>query len=350
MDKQKQEAVDINLTLVSKADKDFGKGYQNYNLYKFNICGHSQYLQPTHVRRNNVKCKICLEHDYTVRGETGGFTFVSLADDSNYMLYKREACGHILKLRVQAVGKRTKRNSGETVGHSCSVCYEEKLKADAEKINMTYLGAALHNKGVFRHYVFNSCGHKRDINAACVARGAVICQECVVDKYKQEAAAVGLTYNGAATDQPDIKRNYILECGHTKDIRISHVREGSWTCTECGDTHYTKPSKVYLLKITSPEFSWLKLGYAKDIDIRSSSYGLPKGSVIDTLFSMDVITGLAAMHIEKKLHLQFKSFRINSKSMKKYHKYNGFTECYNTNIQSDLVSALNNIVKENNGQ
>jgi len=324
-------------------------GDANYKQYAFIKCGHICDLQPTHVRRNNVKCKVCLASDYTTRGDKSGFTFVSLADDSDYHLYRREACGHILKLRVQAVGKRIKRNSGDESGHSCLACYEEKLFTDAEKIGMTYLGAALHSKGVFRHYMFNSCGHKRDVNAACVGRGAVVCQDCVVDKYKSEAKAVGLTYNGAATDRPDIKRNYIMECGHTKDIRMSHVRDGSWTCTDCGNTHYTKPSKVYLLKITSPEFSWLKLGYAKDIDIRSSSYGLPKGSVVDTLFFMDVITGLAAMHIEKKLHYEFKQFRINAKTMKKYHKYNGFTECYNTNIQNDLVQALNNILKENNG-
>jgi len=324
-------------------------GDANYKQYMCITCGYICDLQPTHIRRNSVRCTICLDADYSARGNNSGFTFVSLTDDSDYRLYRRGACGHILKLRVQAVGKRIKRNSGEDSGQSCIVCYEEKLVADAEKIDMTYLGAALHNKGVFRHYLFNSCGHKRDVNAACVGRGAVVCQDCVVDKYKSEASAVGLIYNGAATDRPDIKRNYIMECGHNKDIRMDHVRHGSWTCTDCGDTHYTKPSKVYLLKITSPEFSWLKLGYAKDIDIRSSSYGLPKGSVVDTLFSMDVITGLAALHIEKKLHSEFKRFRINAKTMKKYHKYNGFTECYNTDIQEDLVQALNNILKENNG-
>ena len=346
VNKHFREASLASVLLLGKS-KNNDANYKNYMFIK---CGHVCDLQVTHVRRCNVKCKVCLDLDYESRGNNSGFTFVSLADDADYRLYRREACGHVLKLRVQAVGKRIKRNSGEESGHSCVACYEEKLVKDAEKIGMTYLGAALYSKGVFRHYLFNSCGHKRDVNAACVGRGSVICQDCVIDKYKREAENVGLIYNGEATESPDMKRNYILECGHTKDIRLDHVRNGSWTCAICGDTHYTKPSKVYLLKIVSPDFSWLKLGYAKDISFRRNNYGLPKDSVVETLFSMDVDTGLEALHLEKKLHLQFKPYRLNAKDMKKYHKYNGFTECYNVNIESSIVKALSEIQKESNGQ
>jgi hypothetical protein len=350
MSKQQTEAELIGLTLLNKADLSYGKGYQNYNLYKFNNCGHDQYLQPTHVRRNTVKCRECLNQEYKSRGETNGFTFVSLAEDLDHMFYKRNICGHVLKIRVQAVGKRTKRESNEASGVACSVCYDEKLKLDAEKIGMTYLGAALHRKGVFRHYLFNSCGHKRDVNACCVAKSNVVCQECIIEKYKQEAIAAGITYNGEATDKPNMKRNYILECGHTKDIRLDHVRNGSWVCTFCGDSHYLKPSKIYLLKITTLDFTWLKLGYAKDIKYRTNSYGLAKGATVEVLFNMDIKNGLEALHVEKKLHLQFKSFRINANIMKKYHKHNGFTECYNIDIQDDLLNVLNNILKESNEQ
>ena len=333
------EATAAGLTIIGLPDKSVGQP-QNYLKYQFNDCGHCFDFQITHVRRKSIKCKICLEQKYKTAGEDAGFTYVSLSDSPDHRMYRREACGHVLKLRVLMLGKRVE---GQTGGNSCYECYELKLKEDAEKIQMTYLGEPLVKSGVFRRYKFNSCGHVRDVNAACVARGKVQCSDCIVDKFKEEARVVGLIYNGAASTDKGIKRNYILECGHTKDIRLDHVRNGSWSCDVCGNTHYTKPSSIYLFKIKTKDFQWLKLGYSKDVEFRSVNYGLPKDAIVENLFEIKLPTGLEALHIEKSIHRIFKKQRLCSKFMRQYHKYNGFSECYSICTEKDLLNELSKV-------
>jgi len=333
------EATAAGLTIIGLPDKSVGQP-QNYLKYQFTDCGHSSDFQITHVRRKTIKCKICLENKYKTLGQSAGFTYVSISDSPEFRMYRREACGHVLRVRVQSIGKRT---DNEIIGHSCSECYEIKLKEDAEKKQMTYLGKALEKSGVFRRYKFNSCGHIRDINAACIARGNFECSECIIERFKEEAKSVGLIYNGAAQSDKGIKRNYILACGHTKDIRLDHVRNGSWSCDVCGNTHYTKPSNIYLFKIKTKDFQWLKLGYSKDVELRSVNYGLPKDAVVENLFEIKLPTGLEALHIEKSIHRIFNKQRLCSKFMRQYHKYNGFSECYSICTEKDLLNELSKV-------
>ena len=346
-EKHLEEARQNGLELIKPADKEFGKGYQNYKLYRYKSCKHLDYLQPTHVRRGNISCKICLELQYEKQAEALGLEIIGKGKSVYFRIYRNRKCGHITEVRTSSIGISNKNESFESPRH-CVPCYDEKLKLDAVQQDMTYLGKAEYSSGVFRSYLFNKCGHVRDINASCVARGAVDCQECKVDRYKQEAISVGIIYNGESTVADCLKRNYLLECGHTKDIRIDHVRNGSWICHLCGNTHYTKPSKVYLLKIQDQGFEWLKLGYAKNIHVRQASYGLSNKAIVTELFSKDFLTGIDALHTEKSIHLKFKGFRLPSKFMEKYHKHNGHTECYDISIEKLIMEELNLKLKETN--
>lgn len=340
-EKHLNEAKQNGLEIIKPADKDFGKSYQNYKLYRYKSCGHLEYLQPTHVRRGNIACKFCLEDQYKQQADKAGLEIIGEGHSSYHRIYRNKACGHITELRTASVSKSDS-------DRKCLPCYEEKLKIDAIAQDMTYLGDAQYNSGVFRSYLFNNCGHIRDVNAACVARGAVDCQECKVDKYKSEALSVGITYNGEAASSDYWKRNYTLECGHTKDLRMDHVRDGSWACDVCGDTHYTKPSKVYLLKIQDRDFEWLKLGYAKNLQNRKNGYGLSRFAIVTEVFSFDVTTGIQALHIEKAVHSKFKAHRLKSKFMEQYHTNNGHTECYDICVEQGILDELLIKLKEIN--
>ena len=330
------EAIDAELLLVDPKGKT-----SNYKKYLFMRCGHYSQFQPTHVRSKSITCSSCLEDKYREQVANSDLEYISRSSKPEHNLYRRKSCGHVLDITAQDARQRTTSQSSKV----CPYCYEQKLIDDASRMNMTLLGKATSKAGVFRKYRFNSCGHARDVSSSCVALGRVVCRECLSEKYKQEAESVGLVFNGTATDQPSIKRNYILSCGHTKDIRLDHVRNGSWICTECGETHYSKSSNVYLLKIKTEDFEWLKLGYAANVKLRTTSYGLPKGSNLEVLFSTPLDKGIDALHLEKTVHATFKNSRLDKKLMEKYHKHNGYTECYPVNIESEILEVLSGLCK-----
>lgn len=346
--KHQSEAASVGLTLLSETPpirngvEDF-----NYKLYKFNSCGHEQYLQPTHVRRNNVKCSVCFEEDIRKTAQERGFTVLGEGTSALFRKVRRDICGHISEVRHAAIKKRSEAN--EDLNFTCEQCYEIRLKEEAEAAGMTYLGKALHKAGSFRHYKFNKCGHVRDIHAPCISIGNFFCSECKEEKYKAEAANAGLTYIGFGTNRSDCKRMYVLPCGHTKEIRMDHARDGSYLCNTCGDSHYTKPSSIYLLKITTEDsFTWLKLGFARNLAVRKSNYGLPKGANVELLAVVDVPTGAMAVSKEKSWHKVMKSFRLDSTFMKNYHKFNGFTECYSVEAEDQILTLIRDLEKELN--
>jgi hypothetical protein len=343
--KHKIEAESIGLTLISEEPlNNNGTLDFNYKLYRFNSCSHDQYLQVTHVRRNNVKCKVCFEQDIIDSAKIKGFTVVGSGVNALFRKVKKDSCGHLSEIRHTAFKKH---NTPET--DYCPQCYDIKLAKDAEAADMTYLGKALSNNGVFRHYMFNKCGHTRDIQAPCITYGNFSCSECKENRYKDLAAIHGLKYVGFCSNRSDCKRKYILPCGHTKEIRMDHASGGSYMCDICGDSHYTKPSSIYLLKMKASDgFSWLKLGFAKDLATRQSSYGLGKHCSVETIMVVDVPSGAFAVSKEKSWHRLLKQYRLDSKLMKKYHKFNGFTECYILDVESTITQLMLNLVKEIN--
>ena len=136
MNKQEYEAGLIGLTLIEKADKTFGKSYQNYNLYSFNKCGHTQYLQPTHVRRNHIKCNTCVELEIIKDADDIGLICLGTASNDSVLFrrYKFKVCGHESDMSTSSVKIRTTER--------CIVCYEEQLQVDAQAQGLTYVGAS----------------------------------------------------------------------------------------------------------------------------------------------------------------------------------------------------------------
>lgn len=347
MNKKHQiEASVVGLTLVSEVPlnknglEDF-----NYKLYRFNDCLHEQHLQPTHVRRNHIKCNQCFEDRIVTLAKERGLTVLDQCKNPLFRVVKRDVCGHVSEVRHSNLVTRVE--ATRELDFTCEQCYENRLKEEADAADMTYLGAALSKGGVFRHYKFNKCGHTRDINASCVGRGNFVCSDCKEDRYKEEARNAGLLYLGFSSKSSDCKRLYQLPCGHNKEIRMDHARDRSYLCDTCVDSYYTKPSGIYLLKIKSIDgFIWLKLGFSKSLDIRKSNYGLGKDCTITVIRIVDVPTGSAAVKVEKSWHKLLKPLRLDKNLMKKYHKSSGFTECYSLVAEDQILLLMSNLEKE----
>ena len=332
MNKQEQEAEIAGLLLLNKADKSFGKGYQNYNFYLFKDCGHTQYLQPTHVRRKNVTCHECRELDIKVKAELAGLTYLGPPSNNmvNFRSYRSNQCGHITDLRFANVSKRTTER--------CSICYEDELKVKAEQNGLTYLGKSELN-GTYRRYKFNKCSHEKDIAAPCVSVGRFECKDCIESEKEQMCKDNGLRLISKSADR---YWEFELQCGHIKSLRVDHAIDGSWLCDVCGDSHYTKPSILYLYRFDCPDFKWLKLGFSRNLSLRKANYKLPRDCASILLYSREVATGYEAQLIEKAIHNKLKSLRLCKKMMTQYMQSNGHTECY-------PLSAIDQLLKELNG-
>ena len=95
MNKHQIEAERVNLALLSKTDKTFGKGYANYNLYLFRNCGHIQNIDAGKVRTGKFQCRECIEIKIKTEAKEAGLTFISKSEkDSNnsHRKYKKDGC------------------------------------------------------------------------------------------------------------------------------------------------------------------------------------------------------------------------------------------------------------------
>lgn len=337
--KQKDEAKNVGLTLIERAPESFGQSYANYNLYEFNSCKHQDYFQPTHIRRNHIKCSICLEDEYKRVALKQGLEILNKSDKSIYhRIFKHINCGHLTETTIGSIQSSEKRD--KLTPYFCKECFTLKCIKNAELKNLKYLGDSPKKK-TFKRYQFLGCLHEKDMIPQVVERGNFECKECIVNEYKEQALKEGLEYLGLPLvyDRSN-KRNYKLPCGCTKDLRVEHVKNSRWACDNCSNTHYTKESQVYLLLIQDKQSQWLKFGYAKNLKNRTNSYGLDSQSKITILFLKDFSKGIDALHFEKRIHRKFKSLRLKSKLMEKHQKHNGHTECYPTFLTKDLLKEL----------
>ena len=168
-----------------------------------------------------------------------------------------------------------------------------------------------------------------------------MCRECQEIRYAEEARKSGLIlngYSGKESFDSSIKRNFTLPCGHTKDIRLDHVRNMRFECSICEESHHSKPSFVYLLKIETDDFSCLKFGYAKDIKTRIQVYCL-KNAVANEVLVVPFPTGAEAHGFEQSVHRKYKQYKINKNVMKKFMK-NGNTECYPIEMIDAFISEI----------
>jgi hypothetical protein len=326
---QSIEAEKIGLILLSRSSDP------NYNLYKHNSCGHTDFYQPTHVRRNNITCKTCLLLRNTNDAYSKGFQLVHKSENTYYKYIR--SCGHVVKLTPQAVLHSKDVN--------CKLCFEEELKRHCELNGYLYIVNDVKGNGSYRLIGFKNCNHTKQVHHSQIIKGNIICRECEDDNRKYLTSLIGLH---ELSHEFDRYFKYQLPCGHHKVLRADHAVDGSYLCDTCGNSHYQKPSKLYIYKFNNRGFSWLKLGFAKNVEIRKMNYGLIDGTSSELLFCIDFDKGRDAMIVEKNVHRLLKQYRIEKKFMKSFHKNNGFSECYSVEDYDLIVSAITNELKGTN--
>ena len=321
------EAEENGLELLTRTNRP------GYNFYKFKECGHKRYLQATHVRRGNVKCNTCkVEQMIKLCREKGIHLLYIIGDGKGLALNK---CGHLVTVY-------NKHNNT----FYCKICYEQKLK-DSCNGDYSYVGTKGEEIGPYRYVKCNTCGTEKKVQLIQLKKKNVVCRKCAEEVYKQQALDAGLVLNGKCSDNVvdiDKKRNYTLPCGHVKDIRLDHVRNMRFECSECEESSYSKPSTVYLLKITTPEFECLKFGYTRNVKTRIHVYCL-RDAVASEIISVPFKTGHEAHAFEVNIHRKYKDKRLNKNLMKNYMR-NGGTECYPMEMKDVLIAEINKKVGE----
>lgn len=332
--KHKKEAEQQGLRLLPDRAIDHGLS-SNYKKYQCINCHSEDFFQPQHVRRGAISCKTCLMDQLVSEATTAGYIYLGDAQEDHgkeqtyFRSYKNIACGCVSDIRYALIRNKTTQN--------CPLCYENTLIHTADSAGLIYLGHC-EKQGIFRKFQYKQCGHTQEIAAPCISLGTFECKKCLDDKYNSEASQEGLILLRTSHCTKGY-REYVLPCGCSRLLRIANVRNGTWSCTEHGETHLTRPSQIYLLKISNKENSWLKLGFSKDIEARVKMYGLPSDTSATLLFFENIKNGYDALQKEKQIHVKLKHIRLCPKKMKIYMK-NGHTECYPCEYEEKILSLL----------
>ena len=323
-EKHGAEAQKKGLALVGK-----GKNLR-YRLYKFIDCGHEQEIAVSNVRNHESLCDRCFQKKLKSEAQAVGLILLGAGKNKNYRMYQFNECGHKKEIQPSLIRK----NSIE-----CDECYQKKLEDEAKLVGLTLIGPG---RNVFyRQYRFNLCGHEVEKSPGAVRDNRLRCETCLQKRLEKEAQAVGLVLLGS--EKRVTYRIYrFVNCEHEQAIRLDSVRQNSFICQMCENTSRELPSKVYLLKIYAGSKIWLKLGYAKELQTRIKQYRLPEKAIVEEIKVIDFDTGREAHEYEALLHKKFISSRLLAKEMRRFHKGNGFNECYPVSIMAALKSELEN--------
>jgi hypothetical protein len=312
--------------------------HRTYTILK---CGHTLNLKTQSVREQNPVCKICREKRFICEAEQVGLTLLGEASSaldvsikmSNYRLYRINECGHEQNFKLSHVREGN---------YSCDTCKVGDIVQRAYKSGWKYIKK---NKATGLHIVqCLTARHSAEIETGRLGHGKIQCVDCFEDRLRIEADLMKLTFLGEA-DRSLFDANYrhysCNRCQNHMALRIDHVKQGSFLCEYCDDSHLDFPSNVYLLHITTEEFDWLKLGYAKDITSRIKGYGLSDECSVIILKALPYDTGRSAKRKELSIHAKYKSeYRLDQNYMKQFHKLNGFTECYRIDAKKLLLAEL----------
>jgi hypothetical protein len=291
------------------------------------------------MRRKNVKCPQCYEESVAELAKSIGYEVLGKSElGPDFRIIKKD-CGCIDDIRIGSLRvTKDKRDTGQV---TCKKCYRVTLAKSAEECGFTLL------EDIDTYNIriqFNACGHFKNAKKSQVLKKNLVCRDCAEIKHIQQVSESGIEYIGKI-DSEDLSRYrmYRLPCGHEKVLRMDHAVAGSYLCEVCGDSHYTKPSSIYLFKMETKDFSWLKLGYSLNFKLRKANYGLTADCKSELLYLVDVETGSLASSIERGLHRKFKSSRLCRNLMTNYHLSNGHTECYPISMQEQLLDELRRI-------
>ena len=379
------QAAEAGLVILGPANDT------HYLRYKFIDCGHDQEITKASVKKREFTCQTCLDDKLEAEANRRSLTIVGKGSNSNYRLYRNTRCEHQYELvtsHVRLAGDRKEqpypcptclylqrveeakaaglllygvtRRKGQKnksylyqaqCGHSierrvdqirngdwrCQACTDAKLDQEAEKADLLLVGKG--SDKAYRTYQFRECGHVKEITTASVRNGTFHCDVCFWGDVDGILNRRGLKILDRGK-KGDSRLFQFLDCGHIQEIELQKAKDGSFVCHECDETWYSLPSNLYLLRLISPDFEWLKLGYAKVVETRVQQYRLPDNTIVEPLAVVPTQTGEEAIRIEKLLERKHKAKKLEPTQMRRWHRNSGFTECYPIALRDELVADI----------
>lgn len=173
-------------------------------LYKFKNCGHTQLIQPGHVRNGNFLCKTCRNIQQTDLLLSNGLQIIDEqpTDNPNYKLFKFLNCGHT---------------------------------------KVATLGSAKDNE--------------------------ISCKDCQIVKIRERSSSNDFEFIRRCPDDYRYAF-YKLKCGHERRAQIGNANRGICSCNICNASYIDNKSSVYLLKIKIKDYEILKIGFTSNIERR----------------------------------------------------------------------------------
>ena len=211
----------------------------------------------------------------------------------------------------------------------------QKHQKEAAAIGISLLGPSdLGRK--YRTYSL-PCGHRVDLVTSNVRRGNSKCPTCQSEKLQGEAAAHGLTLvqENGGTKLPNVYR--MPCCGTSQKIFAGHVRAGSYKCRSCNESHWDKPSNIYILTIKTKNASFCKLGYASSIPARISQIGAQ--GTVEVFFEAPFASGRDAQEVEQACHKLYSESNLSPAPLRKLLK-SGFSERYPLKLAETLAQSV----------
>lgn len=265
-----------------------------------------------------------------------GLTYTGLQIGSKYRCIIN-ACGHTSDYYLANLEKTDE-------SAKCIICYDQEYfkRLANNGIEMLEYTSTTENitknhKKVGR-FKFVKCGHEFNAIRHHVGADKTKCQDC----YKKEVSDLlnsnGYTFVKKTTPVKSIYK--FNSCGHSREFFDSAALRGNAICRECNVSTYDKPSYIYLLEIETDSWSFVKLGYGKDIKNRVREYRLVKECKVTVIKTVYFETGMSALLVEKSLHKKYANQRLNPDDICVYFNRQGFSECYPKAMQDTLLKEL----------
>lgn len=275
-----------------------------------------------------------------------GYEFIGNVID-NKDIPRNRWCDHGIYKRIDCNHERIFLHKNIEQGISeCKQCKHDFYTNFVKSLGMEFIRFSRPRKNSTLYVdVKLECGHLKSIQTGNLLSKNFICKECWFANLNESLITSGIV---VINRDQGINWNCKLPCGCESTLKINNIRNFAWSCKTHKPHHTQWESKVYLLKITTNNYSWLKLGVSIVPELRITEYGISEKYEHEVIKQIDFDSGSAATKFEKKLHLKFREKRLDPKHMKLLMRFSGFTECYPLELTEILLKELE-YQKENYG-
>lgn len=228
----------------------------------------------------------------------------------------------------------------------CYNCNENLFRKQANDAGLELIGKPLVDKGRsnecdYRLYRIIKCGHTKEMTLSTVRTSGVgKCLPCEEARNKELCLKSGFEY--VSKFDKDSVTAKCLKCGTVDNYQVSNLNYNrSARCRTCKNKEDgQKESFVYLFRISSEDLGdFLKIGKSNNPYLRHLMFNPISKVVFSFLGKRKFTSELQALIFEKYLHNKYEQFRIPSELARKVFS-NGFTECYTTEIQEDVLNDI----------